>query len=410
MMRRGGVLACLLMISCGQPDAPKAIISGDTTFVHSEQPVYARGTLRELSSIGAVDGPDEYVFTQITASAVGPSGEVYVADLEGDVRRFDADGRFERVVSRIGRGPGETLYVIAMATSPAGELAVIDRGNIRVSVWSAAGDLLHEWTLAMARAPYGRDALFYDDAGELWLRWIQAITRADADDRVARPLFVQMASDGSARDTVFAPVSRPDGCVERELRRATGFWEDNMEPFLPMRKWARGQDGTLVTGCPAQYEFEVLRPDGRVTKVSRAWTPQRSSREEVAFFSKHSRAREQIPDTKPAYQRLWVADDGRIWTWPGGPGVKRYSSHLNDDVWSYYSPLEGFDVFDVDGRWLGRVQTPTTYGAMPFPGVGDPLIRGDTVWAVTVDEWGANYVTKFVVEWHCGGGSVPCYY
>lgn len=176
-----------------------------------------------------------------------------------------------------------------------------------------------------------------------------------------------------------------------------------MEPFLPMLKWARGHDGTLAFGCPANYKFEVRRPGGSVIRVSRTWEPPRNSRDEQVFFS-GTPNRGPIPDTKPAYHRIWVTDDGRIWVWPGRPGVSirrpEYAEHgWPTTIWDYYSATDGFDVFEQSGRWLGHVETPANWWASPLPGHQDPLIRGDTVWAVTSDEWGAHYLKKFVVDW-----------
>jgi hypothetical protein len=46
----------------------------------------------------------------------------------------------------------------------------------------------------------------------------------------------------------------------------------------------------------------------------------------------------------------------------------------------------------VDERWR----------AGPYPGNRDPQFVADTVWAVTLDEFDASYVSKFVIEWPSG--------
>lgn len=112
-----------------------------------------------------------------------------------------------------------------------------------------------------------------------------------------------------------------------------------------------------------------------------------------------------IPATKPAFLRVWVTENGSTWVWPGRPGTREKSSEelrargAPAFTWDYYSPTDGFDVFDAYGRWRGHVATPANWVAAPFPGTGDPFMRGDTVWAITHDELGAHYLSKFIVEW-----------
>jgi len=62
-------------------------------------------------------------------------------------------------------------------------------------------------------------------------------------------------------------------------------------------------------------------------------------------------------------------------------------------------PVPGLDLFDAEGVWLGRVTLPDNWLADPLPGRKDPLFRGDTIWAVTVDSLGVNYLSRFEVEW-----------
>lgn len=276
----------------------------------------------------------------------------------------------------------------------------MDLGNHRVSVWSAEGELLKEMSRTLARPRYGRDAIAFDDDGQIWIGLGQPLPRPGSVVG-PRPIFARLLDTGEVVDTIFLPEHDKGDCVPRDPQRGSGYWEDVMEPFRPMLKWARGTDGTLAFGCPARFDIDVVRRDGAVMKVSRSWTPPRTSRGEQQFFAAVNEG--EIPDSKPAYHRIWLTDDGRIWTWPGRPGVAIDRSNSPEGwpatTWRYYSPTDGFDVFAEDGLWLGHVETPVPWGASPLPGHRDPFIRGDSIWAITFDELSVSSVRKFVIEW-----------
>jgi hypothetical protein len=216
-------------------------------------------------------------------------------------------------------------------------------------------------------------------------------------------VFARLTAEGQFRDTVFIPEGASQGCESRDPRYGGGWWEDKREPFIPMVKWTRGADGTFAFACPDRYEFVVVRADAGVMRVSRSWEPPRTGPDEQSFYSKDV-GLGRIPDTKPAFHRLWVSEDGATWVWPARPGVIHNTPWLVDiggpaSVWRYFSPTDGFDVFDRDGHWLGHVDTPANWGVHPYPGTGDPFMRGDTVWAMIRGEWDEPSVTRFVVEW-----------
>ena len=99
-----------------------------------------------------------------------------------------------------------------------------------------------------------------------------------------------------------------------------------------------------------------------------------------------------MPDTKPAYRRLFAGTSGRVWVqtyqhaephelqnpWPGFPRT------------AWREPT-GFDVFDRDGRYLGPVAVPENFQA-DSP---EPVFRGDTVWAITRDRDNLPFVTRY---------------
>jgi hypothetical protein len=67
----------------------------------------------------------------------------------------------------------------------------------------------------------------------------------------------------------------------------------------------------------------------------------------------------------------------------------------------WIEPTTGaFDVFARDGRYLGAVPVNGELSYAPFGSAPPPIIRGDTLWLVSVDTTGANSsVVRARVHW-----------
>ena len=97
-------------------------------------------------TLGRRHGPLE-PFNHPADIAVGPAGDIYVADGYGSsqVHRFSRDGTLLRTWGRPGRGPGEFGLPHAVWVLPDGRVLVADRENCRVQVFTPQGDYLTEW-------------------------------------------------------------------------------------------------------------------------------------------------------------------------------------------------------------------------------------------------------------------------
>ena len=67
-----------------------------------------------------VEGPPEYLLGDVPMFTVGPDGSLFVADVDGDLRHYDKDGKYVRMIARQGQGPGEVRYVVGMDVSADG--------------------------------------------------------------------------------------------------------------------------------------------------------------------------------------------------------------------------------------------------------------------------------------------------
>ncbi len=98
---------------------------------------------RLLHIIGTyIEGAPEYLFGRVIDAALDPRGRIAVLDaVNGEVRFFDADGRFLFKVGRSGEGPGEFDYPERLAFDRQGRLYVLD-GSRRIQRFRPKGDSL----------------------------------------------------------------------------------------------------------------------------------------------------------------------------------------------------------------------------------------------------------------------------
>jgi hypothetical protein len=100
-------------------------------------------------------------FGGVADADMSADGILLVLDaLTKTIYRFRADGSFLDSLARPGRGPGELRQPVDIEVGPAGEIAVVDGGNGRVTYWTAAGQLAGStrilgWPVGMWWRPSG---------------------------------------------------------------------------------------------------------------------------------------------------------------------------------------------------------------------------------------------------------------
>ncbi len=85
-------------------------------------------------------GTAEGEFNRIRALALGPDGNLYIADsCNHRIQVFTRAGEFVKTIGTEGEEPGELKYPYDLAFGPKGDLYVIERGNHRLQKFSSAG-------------------------------------------------------------------------------------------------------------------------------------------------------------------------------------------------------------------------------------------------------------------------------
>lgn len=413
--------ACVVLAACGGSDGPAAHqwqatydTIGDTVIVRTEVGSVWGDTAVLVAdlTIGTMEGADEYMLGSIRSLAVAPDGTIYAFDRHVPaLRAYAPDGTYKATFGREGGGPGEY-------NSPDGGLAVLsdgrvllrDPGNARITVYSSQGEPLDTWRVM--GSVYTSRKLYRDTLDNVYT---YALLNREANFTDWEFGILRIGPDGVSGDTIELPewdYEPPE--VSASSEDNDSFIGDNV-PFAPRVSWAYSPLCYMVGGVSTDYAISLFLEPGRVLRIERGdWQPvpvTAAERDEQERIMTATMRRldpgwrwngPPIPESKPPYQSFFVADDGRIWVQlhqeayqievdedesePESPGL------IQVPTASWIEPV-AFDVFEPDGRYLGMVRAPEGFSMNPTP-----VARGDTVWAVVLDELEVPYVVRFRIQ------------
>ena len=136
------------------------------------------------------------------------------------------------------------------------------------------------------------------------------------------------------------------------------------------------------------YRFVELSHTGDTLRtVTRAFDPlpvtdadRAQARKDLEWFTRQGGKADwsKIPSTKPGVEDVTFDNDGNLWAWPVT------EKDLKD---------RALDVFDPEGRYLGRVTSPLPIARRPFPS-----FRNGMMYAVTRDELEVPFVVRLRIE------------
>lgn len=334
-------------------------------------------TVTEDLRIGALDDPGPYGFGQIIAIDVDALGRIWVLESQAkEIRVFDADGRHVRTVGRAGGGPGEFNGPAHAEFGRDGRLWVADPQNNRVSVIDTTGAFVesHRMEGGFFISPWPGG---FDLEGRYYL----PIPHFGSDGFGVAT--VRYDADFQPLDTI-PQLSDPVHGERFELRDGEGGGIIASVPFTAGFGTSRSPQGTMWGLLTGEYRlFEIVPGGDTLRTVLARYDPlpvtsedRETARETLKWFTDQGGKIDisRIPGTKPAAWSMFVDDEGRIW-------VDRITAHPNG---------QDFDIFDPEGRFLGRVQLPVPLGS-------PRLVVGDHIYGVTRDDLGVPYVVRVVI-------------
>lgn len=352
-------------------------------------------------TIGVMEGDEAFMFGSIRALAVGADGTLYATDSQVPALRvFHPDGSHKGTWGRSGGGPGEFAQLDGgLAVLGDGRVVVRDPGNARLQVFSPDGEALATWPVIPGG--FNTSNPMVVGRGDTLLTPI--IMNLGADLAEWRSGLLRVSPHGEVVDTVPIPDTPWEApFVEARVENSASR---NGVPYAPDEHATWHPDGFFIHGIAESYRFTLLDPAAPlrverqvelppVTPAERAEETARTTRDLRYTDPSWRWDGPGIPDRKPPYDRIFAAEDGRIWVYRQGPGVEvedpGYDPSDPEAVEDRWRDTPLFDVFRRDGTFLGTAQAPLEM--RPYP---TPVFRGDTVWAVTRDDLDVQRIVRY---------------
>lgn len=334
--------------------------------------------ISRISQIGAHDGPA--AFGRISGVAIDGFGRIWVADAQQhQVRIFAEDGTPVRSFGSKGAGPAEFNGIAGMDWDADGNLWVLDAGNSRFAVYDTAGRLLRTIprTAAVSGSPWPGG---FDAQGRL-IDYGSLTRRGNT----VHATLVRLGTDGGVTDTFSMPPYEEQmfGAIRSGDSRNSRVTQAPV-PFTGQPLWAVDPEGYVWYAMSDSYRIERRRFDGRLDRVvqmeSRAPRVSREDRDRVLanyrWFEEQGGKIDgsKIPDEHPDLLNFFFDDAGHLLVIPTATGAA--GTRL--------------DVFEVSGRYLGEIRTPTRIVSRPVP-----VVRGDRLVGVTADGDGVQSIVVF---------------
>ena len=332
------------------------------TIVESDSPRDADLVLADepLVRVGLLDGPDEFLFGNITGAVRLENGSVVVADESNyEIRMFDARGRHVWTSGRKGEGPGEYEGIRLMRGCPGATVTVFDWSQDRITRLGPDGRVIDTRVLAGVQVNPYNDPACSPDGDLVFAGWPDSEWE---ETQAVGGYRWKMSLSWERGDSVAALRSGIPG-TERYH-----YGGGNSGPVTWGKDMAFAVTATGVWyGSADDYELEHVDWNGRVTRIAR-WTGpdlevtrEHLNRYRDAYLARYETAeerrsfererwpeiRDDLPERFPAYVSggLLPLPDGSVWVVPHS--------------WRDLGGRAEFHLLGPDGAWLHRLTIPS---------------------------------------------------
>lgn len=346
------------------------------------------------------------LFGRLSDVAALSDGTIFTADWQiPEIRRYSKEGEFLGIVGGVGEGPGEYTRLADIEAMPGDRIAAWPTAGRRLVIFDAEGDLDQSFTVPSSL--FGQRMLEVDTQGRLYVRDSDRSRLSAASPTESAYVLHRLDPTDGSITTIPMPLEdeeQPMFVLSRPSGMLASFGVETHHAWSPL--------GYLVHGRNDRYAIEVRAPAGPAVlerdiervplepgerELWLAWADYFKNRPRDAF-EVGERPDYTIPEIKPYFREIRVADDGRIW-------IHRYvRARLLDPSPPAREGTPGlawmepstYDVFEPSGEFLGTVVLP--------PRTSFSQARGNWLWGIQADELGEHSVVRMRVEPELVGG------
>lgn len=356
--------------------------------------IYRTGKVRFVKEFEITDEslPEGEFLSKVFAVAMDDDGAIYACDHgENNIKKFDANGKFVKIIGKEGQGPGDFGRPLNMEIAK-DRIVVWDSMNMRISVLNLDGEFIKN--------------VHWDFMGKGWLYGIKALP----DGKIVFETRVTHRGGPTRPEEWFLLLYSYDMEPEKEIFRKECLVRKNIIkprnmnipiPFSARVHWDVSPDGNVIIGFSEKYEVEIHDPvKGKLSSFSHEYEPVEVTKEDeeqyfagiITSSTSSTGAREvkqgapdyivdntDFPRYMPAYNDIKCDSEGNIW-------VRAFRKDREE-------ANRSFDAFDKNGRFIDKV---IIEGDRPYPGRAKIKKRGFCI--VETDKDGYQKIVKYRIS------------
>ncbi len=340
-------------------------------------------SLKEDLALGEKERNEKHMFYLLTDMDADSSGNIYVLDSEDvNIKVYDPKGRFLKVISRKGEGPGQLSNPTDIYIDDKDQLYVCDSGNNRISIFNGQGDFVS--SIDFKEYSAGK-IIGINPFGGIILR-VDKTSIESSMSFITRAYFINMYSDRFDFKKNLYSISVP---IMQHFRKG----EKGIALSIPYQKelcWALDSSGNVYIGETQTYEIQVFSPLGKqIRRIEKEHEQIKISkvdidnyvkeqfqfdRKEGIFWSTTVKQKLRVPELKPVLEKLFFAED-KLFVLRSENGNKERSF---------------FDVFDSKGKYSWKMRLKIS----PW------LWKNNKIYTVEKDKNGYHVIKSYKVFWH----------
>ena len=325
-----------------------------------------------------VSESEAFYFGRIFDLDVTSEGQMVVADWDAkNIKVLRPDGTLLDTLGREGEGPGEFQQLRSVQVARGDSIYAYDPRRSRLTVFAPPPSLTLARTLTISR-----EEGFAGQVHVLEDRLLGAFgSGVSPEDGVRRPApdpWRWINASGTPGDTVMMARQR-----KRALESTNGRIRIRPIPFARRTQTAVGPQSRLYYGWTDSLRIAAQAPDGTSEAVASVPTepiPVQEAERDSALTHLDGEMKgmlaSALPDTKPAFTDLIVADTGRLW-------VERPPKKPGTETVSWW-------VLNPESKTIHEVQLPAE--------VTLEAVRNGKAYGTTETEMGAPAVVRYRID------------
>ncbi len=351
--------------------------------------LYKGGKVRFVQELVLDDNsmPEDVFFESPISIASDANDNIYVCDYRANhIKKFDASGKFIKIIGREGQGPGEFSGPLR-ATCAKDRLIIWDMRNWRLCALTLDGEYI---TVKKITFETGRP------------QEMRSLPNGDVVIEMERRSLVELDKPQEHTVEIFSPsLEHKKTIYSQKVWRNKyirgDFGTTNVpQPFTPLVYWDVSPDGKIAIGSSKKYEIGIYDSEkGKVSSFAHSYKPVKVTEQDKKahfgglvfsggevkeipdFIVKNTK----FPKFKPAFNSIHVDSEGNIL-------VHTYRKN-KDEMYKY------FDSFDPEGNFIANVQV---IGDIPFPASSRASFIGRSFWRQKAGEDELFKVIKYRIS------------